>query len=134
MECLVCFEGGVTLGHNCSTCNRITCCSKCYEKMPRRFCPQCRSCETSWRVGDFGFIRCPDTRLAVELTYKSGMRAGVFDMNPNSKEWEQTLFDATEEDGVGHSGCSWTFALHHIRRMRDIGSWAGYVQSIQQAR
>ena len=137
MECPVCFDEGVTQGHECTTCNRITCCSKCYEMMPRKMCPLCRKCNApppKWAPGDFGFIRCPDTRLAVELTYKSGMRAGVFDMNPNSQEWEQALFDATEEDCVGHSGGSWMFAIHHIRRMRDIGSWAGYVQWYQQAR
>ena len=136
MECPVCFEEGVTQGHECTTCNRITCCSKCFSEMPRKFCPLCRKCEAptpTWKPGDFGFMNEWYARESTKLTYESAMRHGIFDMSPNSQEWEHRLFSATEQDGVGHSGCSWGFALHQIRRMRDIGSWSGYVSWFQQA-
>ena len=124
MECPVCFEEGVAQGYECSTCNRTTCCSKCYEKMPRKFCPLCRA--PHWKPGDFSFV--PDAhymRPAIQMTYESAVRHGIFDMGPN--RWEDALLEATELDGVGHSGLSWACGRAHIRKMRDIGSWAGYV-------
>jgi hypothetical protein len=134
MECTVCYEEGVTQGHDCTTCNRITCCSKCFSEMPRKFCPLCRT-PVVYQVkpGDFSFI--PDSdfmRPAVQVTYESAMRHGIFDMGPDV--WESALFNATELDGVGHSGTSWAYGRRHIKKMRDIGSWAGYVQWFQQER
>lgn len=136
MECPVCYEEGVTQGHECTTCNRITCCSKCFNQMPRKFCPLCRRAGAGWKPGDFGFISDEYyARPAIQETYESAMRHGIFDMDPrDTTRWEAALFNATERDHVGHSGASWGLALHHLRMMRDIGSWAGYVSSLQQAR
>ena len=74
------------------------------------------------------------SREATRETYDAAVRHMIFDTNPDNRAWERTLFEATEEDGVGHSGASWGFALHQIRRMRDIGSWAEYVSWFLSAR
>mgnify|MGYP000263808919 CR=1 FL=1 len=133
MECLVCFEEGVTQGLECNTCNRITCCSKCYDTMPRKFCPQCRTpTGYTYPPGDFSFMSDLYSREATEQTYKVAMKWGVFDTLGD--EWEHTLFNATEAEGIGHSGLSWGFALHQIRKMRSTGSWADYVNWFMSAR
>ena len=46
-------------------------------------------------------------------------------MGPN--DWEDALFNATELDGVGHSGMSWACGRNHIKKMRELGSWADYI-------
>lgn len=130
MECPVCYDERVDAGYECPTCKRITCCNKCFIDMLRKMCPLCRSSAyvSKWKLGDFGFLKSPDSQLAVRLTYESAMKHNIFDMNPlETVKWDNALFNATESDGVEHSGASWGLAIYHLRKLRDTGSWAAYV-------